>query len=112
MYTGPTVERRPAWHVGHRLQRPGRGDRAFGWAGDHVEPGVSIANPDEKATSRSITCTCIGNVAEVMSGRAEARGASSPASTPACWSTSILRARRADGARPRADPRQGPGHQL
>lgn len=25
------------------------GDRAFGWAGDHVEPGVSIAHPDEKS---------------------------------------------------------------
>jgi len=25
------------------------GDPAFGWAADHVEPGVSIANPDAAA---------------------------------------------------------------
>jgi hypothetical protein len=49
------------------------GDRAFGWAGDHVEPGVSIANPDEKADFALHYLTCIGNEAEVMSGRA--RGA-------------------------------------
>ncbi len=31
------------------------GDRAFGWAGDHVEPGVSIAHPDEKSDFACIT---------------------------------------------------------
>ena len=25
------------------------GDRALGWAGDHVEPGASIQNPDDAA---------------------------------------------------------------
>lgn len=51
------------------------GDRAFGWAGDHVEPGVSIANPDEKADFALHYLACIGNEAEVMSGRARgARG--------------------------------------
>lgn len=49
------------------------GDRAFGWAGDHVEPGVSIANPDEKADFALHYLTCIGNEATVMSGLA--RGA-------------------------------------
>ena len=49
------------------------GDRAFGWAGDHVEPGVSIAHPDEKCDFALHYLTCIGNEATVMSGLA--RGA-------------------------------------
>lgn len=49
------------------------GDRAFGWAGDHVEPGVSIANADEKADFALHYLTCIGNEATVTSGLA--RGA-------------------------------------
>jgi hypothetical protein len=49
------------------------GDRAFGWAGDHVEPGVSIANPDEKADFALHYLTCVGNEATVVSGLA--RGA-------------------------------------
>jgi hypothetical protein len=51
------------------------GDRAFGWAGDHVEPGVSIANPDEQADFALHYLTCIGNEAEVTTGLARgARG--------------------------------------
>lgn len=53
------------------------GDRAFGWAGDHVEPGVSI--DDEKDSGRHHALhylTCIGNEAMVTSGMAAgARGA-------------------------------------
>ena len=49
------------------------GDRAFGWAGDHVEPGVSIANSDEQADYALHYLTCIGNEAEVVTGLA--RGA-------------------------------------
>lgn len=49
------------------------GDRAFGWAGDHVEPGVSIAHTDERADFALHYLTCIGNEAEVMTGFA--RGA-------------------------------------
>ncbi len=49
------------------------GDPAFGWAGDHVEPGVSIANPDEQADYALHYLTCIGNEAEVVTGLA--RGA-------------------------------------
>lgn len=45
------------------------GDRAFGWAGDHVEPGASIAHPDEKSDYALHYLTCIGNAAEVVSGR-------------------------------------------
>ena len=47
------------------------GDRAFGWSGDHVEPGVSIANPDEKADYALHYLTCIGNEAEVVTGLAK-----------------------------------------
>lgn len=51
------------------------GDRAFGWAADHVEPGVSIAHADERADYALHYLTCIGNHAEVTSGLARgARG--------------------------------------
>jgi hypothetical protein len=49
------------------------GDPAFDWAGDHVEPGVSIANPDDAAEFALHYLTCIGNRAVVTSGLA--RGA-------------------------------------
>ncbi len=49
------------------------GDRAFGWAGDHVEPGVSIAHPDDKEDYALHYLTCIGNEATVVTGLA--RGA-------------------------------------
>jgi len=47
------------------------GDRAFGWAGDHVEPGVSIAHPNESADFALHYLTCVGNVATVTSGLAK-----------------------------------------
>ncbi len=47
------------------------GDRAFGWAADHVEPGVSIANPDERSDFALHYLTCIGNEAEVVTGLAQ-----------------------------------------
>lgn len=50
------------------------GDSAFGWSSDHVEPGVSIANPDNAAEYALHYLTCIGNRAIVTSGLA--RGAS------------------------------------
>jgi hypothetical protein len=51
------------------------GDRAFGWAGDHVEPGVSIAHADERADYALHYLTCVGNEAEVVTGLARgARG--------------------------------------
>lgn len=49
------------------------GDPAFGWAGDHVEPGVSSKNPDDKANSGYNTLSCVGNTAVVISG--DAKGA-------------------------------------
>ena len=51
------------------------GDRAFGWAGDHVEPGCSIDDPDPGRHHALHYLTCIGNEAMVTSGEAAgARG--------------------------------------
>jgi hypothetical protein len=51
------------------------GDPAFGWAGDHVEPGTSIANPDSAPEFALHYLTCMGNEAVVTSGLAKgARG--------------------------------------
>jgi hypothetical protein len=47
------------------------GDPAFGWAADHVEPGVSIANSDAGADMALHYLTCIGNRAIVTSGLAK-----------------------------------------
>ncbi len=52
------------------------GDRAFGWAGDHVEPGVSIDDDKDSGRHHALHyLTCIGNEAVVTSGMAAgARG--------------------------------------
>lgn len=47
------------------------GDPAFGWAADHVEPGVSIANSDAGADMALHYLTCVGNRAIVTSGLAK-----------------------------------------
>ncbi len=53
------------------------GDPAFGWAGDHVEPGVSTAaKPDKRSEPENTgynVLSCIGNRARVISG--DAKGA-------------------------------------
>jgi hypothetical protein len=49
------------------------GDRAYGWAADHVEPGVSIRNRADGPEHALHYLACIGNPAVVTSG--EARGA-------------------------------------
>lgn len=49
------------------------GDSAFGWVGDHIEPGVSIKNSDVKSNEALNTISCVGNEAKVISG--EAKGA-------------------------------------
>ena len=46
------------------------GDPAYGWAGDHVEPGASIAHPDFDVDHAMHYLTCIGNEAVIMSGLA------------------------------------------
>lgn len=49
------------------------GDPALGWAGDHVEPGVSTKNKDADANAAYHLYACIGNQATVLTG--EAKGA-------------------------------------
>jgi len=49
------------------------GDSAMGWAGDHVEPGVSMKLENEKENAGLMLLSCIGNEAKVVSG--DAKGA-------------------------------------
>lgn len=53
------------------------GDAAFGWAGDHIEPGVSAILDEEKRSSRANMgfnfLACVGNKARVVSGGAKGR---------------------------------------
>ena len=53
------------------------GDSAFGWEGDHIEPGVSVLLDESKRSSRSNMglnfLACVGNPARVVTG--EAKGA-------------------------------------
>lgn len=46
------------------------GDPAYGWAGDHVEPGVSISHPNSDVDHAMHYLTCVGNQAVVASGLA------------------------------------------
>jgi hypothetical protein len=51
------------------------GDPAYGWSGDHVEPGASIAHPDYDVDHALHYLACVGNEAVVASGPATgARG--------------------------------------
>lgn len=51
------------------------GDCAFGFAADHMEPGVTIKNPNERENASLNTLACVGNTAIVVSGDAKgARG--------------------------------------
>ncbi len=51
------------------------GDPAFGWAGDHIEPGVSIKIEGDGSSRRNNMglglLACVGNRARVVSGEAE-----------------------------------------
>ena len=46
------------------------GDPAYGWSGDHVEPGASIAHPNFDVDHAMHYLACVGNEAVVMSGLA------------------------------------------
>ena len=50
------------------------GDGAFAFEADHVEPGVSVRNPNDRDNAALNTMACIGNEAVVVSG--DAKGAS------------------------------------
>ena len=67
-------------HNGHVFVLPGTGgityhvkigDRCCGLAGDHVEPGVSTKNYDEKFSNAYNYLSCIGNTATVITGDAK-----------------------------------------
>jgi hypothetical protein len=47
------------------------GDRAAGWASDHLEPGASIAHPEPAANRALQILSCVGNDAVVISGLAQ-----------------------------------------
>ncbi len=53
------------------------GDLAFGWAGDHIEPGVSTLVDEEKKFGPSNTAyhfySCVGNEAVIVSGDAKGK---------------------------------------
>ena len=48
----------------------GLGDIAGKWAGDHVEPGVSLGHPDAQANHAIRFLSCVGNPVDVLSGPA------------------------------------------
>ncbi|HNX30479.1 MAG TPA: DUF4438 domain-containing protein [Holophaga sp.] len=51
------------------------GDSAFGWAGDHIEPGVSCTGdthkPNDHPNNSLQMFACVGNTARVVSGEAK-----------------------------------------
>ena len=47
------------------------GDSAYGWSGDCVHPGVSIAHPDANKNRGLNIFACVGNGALVVSGAAQ-----------------------------------------
>lgn len=53
------------------------GDSAFGWEGDHIEPGVSVILDEEKRSSRANMgfnfLACVGNTARIVTGEAKGR---------------------------------------
>lgn len=80
---GPVVRPRSPWRVGHDgvprvLVGTGGitynvkvGMPARGWAGDHVEPGVSVRHPDERGAAALTALAAVGNEARVISGDAK-----------------------------------------
>lgn len=49
------------------------GDRAFGWAGDHIEPGVSIDSPNLEEHFALHYLSCTGNKAIIRTGNAKGK---------------------------------------
>jgi len=53
------------------------GDSAFGWAGDHIEPGVSVVLDENRRSSRTNMgfnfLACVGNTVRIVSGEAKGR---------------------------------------
>lgn len=49
------------------------GDCCMGIEGDHIEPGVSMKNPNERENKAFLAFSCIGNKAKIISGEAKGR---------------------------------------
>lgn len=49
------------------------GDSAYGWVGDHINPGVSIRNSNADANRALMSLACVGNEAIVVSGAAKGK---------------------------------------
>jgi len=47
------------------------GDGAFDFAADHIEPAVSVRNPDDRSNNALNAMSCIGNEAFVLTGDAK-----------------------------------------
>ncbi len=47
------------------------GNKACGWAGDHVEPCVSVRNPDERQSGALNVLATMGNTARIVTGDAK-----------------------------------------
>ncbi|GAC1582717.1 MAG: DUF4438 domain-containing protein [Candidatus Velthaea sp.] len=47
------------------------GDGAFAFAGDHIEPAVSVRHPDDRVNVGFCVLACVGNRATVLSGDAK-----------------------------------------
>jgi hypothetical protein len=47
------------------------GDSAFGFVGDHIEPAVSSAHPNDKINVGYCVLACVGNEATILSGEAK-----------------------------------------
>ena len=47
------------------------GDSAMGWVADHLEPGVSVKNPDKLYNAAFNLYACLGNEAKIMTGEAK-----------------------------------------
>jgi len=47
------------------------GDSAYGWAGDHIEPGVTMKNKDARENAALNIFACIGNEARIVTGEAK-----------------------------------------
>jgi hypothetical protein len=47
------------------------GDRVYGWAADHIEPGASTTNPENGEREAYFAFCCMGNRVEVIGGKAE-----------------------------------------
>ena len=49
------------------------GDSCMGIEGDHVEPGVSLANSNGSQNNALIAYACVGNIAKIVSGDAKGK---------------------------------------